>query len=278
MPELPEVETVRLGLEAKIKGRKLTALKIDRHDLRVPIPQSFGQTFLHHQLDHIERRAKYLLMFFKNTEQVLVWHLGMSGKVLILEGNEREKPSESHVHVVMLFDNEVEVRFRDPRRFGLMLPIHKMELNTHPLLAHLGPEPFAADFSSRYLQNVLKTKAAPIKNILCDQTVVAGLGNIYACEVLFRVGISPFRAGNSLRDAEIHQLIQAIHEILNEAIQAGGSSLRDHVQPNGSLGYFQKRFHVYDREDEPCPRCPSSIIARKVQAGRSTFYCPNCQR
>lgn len=277
MPELPEVETVRRGLEHAIKGRKLTDIMIARHDLRLPIPSSFIKTFQGHQVEHIDRRAKYLLVYFKDLDAVMVWHLGMSGRVLILEGKDRQQEQESHVHVIMTFDDSVEVRFRDPRRFGLLTAVDRDQLSTHRLLAHLGPEPLGKELSPDYLLELLKGKKAPIKSIICDQAVIAGVGNIYACEALFQAGISPLRLGHTLSRDEVAKLIHAIQAVLKDAVRAGGSSLRDHVQPNGMRGYFQKLFTVYDREGEKCLKCKKSNIVRTVQSGRSTFYCPTCQ-
>jgi formamidopyrimidine-DNA glycosylase len=278
MPELPEVETVRQGLEQAIKGRELTDIRIARQDLRLPIPSNFTKTFQNHRVEHVDRRAKYLLVFFKALDAVMVWHLGMSGRVLILEGKERQQEMEPHVHVIMTFDDCVEVRFRDPRRFGLLVAVDRNQLFSHPLLAHLGPEPLGKELSLEYLSNVLEGKKAPIKSILCDQALIAGVGNIYACEALFKAGISPFRLGQSLSREEVSNLILAIQAVLRDAVQAGGASIRDHVQPNGMRGYFQELFAVYDREGERCLRCKKTNIMRKIQSGRSTFYCPTCQK
>jgi formamidopyrimidine-DNA glycosylase len=278
MPELPEVETVRRGLEPAITGRVLTEIKLARHDLRIPIPPHFIQTFHNHRVERVERRAKYILIYFEKVDAVMVWHLGMSGRVLILEGTQRQQPLESHVHALMVFDDQVEVRFRDPRRFGLLTAIDQQALSSHRLFKNIGPEPFDPEFSQSYLAAVLKNKKAPIKSILLDQRVVAGLGNIYVCEALFQAGISPFRSGQTLSKKEISILILEIQSVLQDAIRSGGSSLRDHVQPNGMLGYFQKLFSVYDREGKRCTKCQKSNIKRKTQSGRSTFYCSYCQR
>lgn len=283
MPELPEVETVRRGLEPALLGRRLLKAEARRKDLRFPFPDNFAARLLGRTITALSRRAKYLLADLDNGE-VLIAHLGMSGSFRVEDDapgafhHERSKLS-AHDHVVLTTDRNVTVTYNDPRRFGFMLLVPRAELDTHPLLKGLGIEPLGNELSSSYLLSVFTKRSAPLKAALLDQRVVAGLGNIYVCEALFRAGLSPRRSARTLRAAGAERLAGAIRAVLQEAVEAGGSSLRDHAQTNGELGYFQHRFQVYDRAEQPCVRrgCKGTV-RRIVQSGRSTFYCPACQK
>lgn len=276
MPELPEVETVRLGLEQAMAGRLLLRVMQRRPDLRRPFPPLFERRLTGRRIDSLSRRAKYLVLHLDDGAAVLV-HLGMSGRMLV--GRQSNDPFGTHDHVVFDLDDGGRVVFNDARRFGLMDLTETALLAAHPLLRDIGPEPLGEHFTAKLLAARIAGKSSPIKIVLLDQTVVAGIGNIYASEALFRSGINPLRAANSLKPAEIAKLVPAIQSVLLEAIAAGGSSLRDHRRPDGELGYFQHGFKVYDRESEPCPDCTCREgIQRIVQGGRSTFYCAKKQR
>jgi len=282
MPELPEVETVRLGLVPVLEGHRLTGVEVRRPDLRVPFPDNFAARLRGRRVVRLERRAKYLLVHFDDGGDMALIHLGMSGRMVVEgpgQGNAPRPPSP-HDHVVFETDAGARVVFNDPRRFGLMTLIAPGAAADHPLLAGLGPEPLAPSFSAEDLARRLRGKAAPIKAALLDQRVVAGLGNIYVCESLFRAGLSPRRRAGTVQGGRAVRLHGAILAVLREAIAAGGSSLRDHRRPDGELGYFQHSFSVYGREDERCPGCDckGGVIRRIVQSGRSTFYCPTRQR
>ena len=276
MPELPEVETVRLGLEQAMAGRLLLRVMQRRPDLRRPFPPKFELRLTGRRIDSLSRRAKYLVLHLDDGAAVLV-HLGMSGRMLV--GRQSNDPFGAHDHVVFDLDDGGRVVFNDARRFGLMDLTETASLADHPLLRDIGPEPLGEHFTPKLLASRVAGKSSPIKIVLLDQTVVAGIGNIYASEALFRAGINPTRAANGLKPAEIAKLVPAIQSVLTEAIAAGGSSLRDHRRPDGELGYFQHGFKVYDREGEPCPDCTCATgIQRIVQGGRSTFYCAKKQR
>lgn len=276
MPELPEVETVRRGLAKVWEGRRFARVTTYRADLRQPFPEGFAQVLTGACVLRMDRRAKYLLVHLSG-DWVLIIHLGMSGRMVISE--ESGQPLGPHDHVVFVTDEGIRVTFTDPRRFGLMTLAREEELDGHPLLAQLGPEPFDPAFDAACLGRALAGRAAPIKAVLLDQKTVAGLGNIYVCESLFRAGIHPERAARDVAPAKVAVLHAAIREVLTEAIAAGGSSLRDHVTPDGELGYFQHNFAVYDREGLPCPGCDCRRkIQRIVQSGRSTFFCAKRQK
>lgn len=279
MPELPEVETVRRGLATVLEGRRLVRVQALRPDIRVPLPPDFVQALTGKRVASLGRRAKYLLMAVEGGP-VVIGHLGMSGRMTVAAG---EPPPGKHDHVRFVTNDGVTVSFCDPRRFGLMVFAEADGLDRHPLLAGLGPEPLDESFTAAVLAAALAGRASPIKAALLDQRTVAGLGNIYVSEALFRAGISPLRLAGSLTRREVARLVPAIKAVLGEAIAAGGSSLRDHVQPSGELGYFQHRFAVYDRAGEACPGCDcdrarTGGIRRIVQSGRSTFYCSQRQR
>lgn len=274
MPELPEVETTRRGLALKLEGRRITRIEARRPDLRFPLPKNFTKTILGRRVEALERRAKYILI---RLEGGLVWiiHLGMSGRMVLRAG----WPNDigPHDHVIFATDEGWAATFNDTRRFGMMDLVPAGKLAEHRLLKGLGPEPLDDAFTPAVLAAALKGKKAPMKAALLDQTVVAGLGNIYVCEALFRAGIDPKRLAGSVKPEKLAKLVQAIKAVLREAIKAGGSSLRDYVQSDGELGYFQTRFRVYDHEGEPCQAC-GAPIKRIVQSGRSTFYCGRCQK
>jgi len=279
MPELPEVETVARGLERVWLDRTLTAVTVRRAGLRRPFPKDFAERLTGRRFVAVGRRAKYLLAHF-DSGLVLLGHLGMSGRMVI--SGLVNTPPGPHDHVAFITDNATMVTMTDPRRFGLLDLATEAELATHPLLAGLGPEPLEDAFTAEVLGAALAGKMTAIKLALLDQTVVAGLGNIYVCESLFRAGISPLRPAGAVSGPELVALVAAIKAVLQEAIAAGGSSLRDHVRPDGELGYFQHGFKVYGRAGQPCPDCagPPACpgIERIVQGGRSTFYCARRQR
>jgi formamidopyrimidine-DNA glycosylase len=279
MPELPEVETVCRGLAACLQGRVLTGLVQRRPNLRLPLPRRFAERLTGRRFERIERRAKYILMHFDDG-QVLICHLGMTGRMLL---GGPAPALEVHDHVVFYAEGDVSVRFNDARRFGLMDLTTAAGLARHKLLAGLGPEPLGPEFNGRVLAKALAGKRTPIKAALLDQKVVAGIGNIYASEALFRAGISPKRLAHTVQGERANKLARMVRAVLNEAVAAGGSSLRDYVQTDGELGYFQHRWRVYEREGLRCRGCdcnPEATggIRRIVQSGRASFYCPRKQR
>ncbi len=280
MPELPEVETVRRGLATVLEGRRLARVQAFRPDLRLPLPEDFAQMLTGRRVRSVGRRAKYLVISVEDGP-VLLGHLGMSGRVVIAPAH--DDPPRKHDHVRFLTEDGMLVTYTDPRRFGLFVFAPAADPQSHPLLAGLGPEPLDDAFTPAVLTRAFKEKITPVKVALLDQRIVAGIGNIYASEALFRAGIAPMRAAGSLTSREAEALVPAIKSVLGEAIAAGGSSLRDHVQPSGELGYFQHRFAVYDREGEACPGCDcdrsrTGGVRRLAQSGRSTFYCSHRQR
>lgn len=278
MPELPEVETVCRGLAPVMEGHVLASVVQRRPNLRTPFPDDFVGRLTGRRIDQLTRRAKYVVAYLDDG-QVLLIHLGMSGRMTVIEPGAGVLPDAGkHDHVDFVMETGVLVRFNDPRRFGLMALSHVDELATHPMLAGIGPEPLGNQFNSHMLAEALAKRKSPIKTTLLDQRLVAGLGNIYVCEALFRSRIDPLRAANSLSLLEIDLLYREIRDVLEDAIKAGGSSLRDHRQANGELGYFQHNFRIYGREGEPCitPECDGTV-GRLVQGGRSTFFCGKCQ-
>jgi len=279
MPELPEVETIRRGLAACLEGKRLLEVVQRRPDLRFPLPRGFAGRLAGRRVARIDRRAKYLLVRLDDG-QVLICHLGMTGRFIIGKGRPEPEP---HDHVIFLAEGNVAVRFNDARRFGFMALTAEGTLARHKHLVGLGPEPLGPEFDGPRLAAALAGKKTPIKAALLDQRVVAGLGNIYVSEALFRAGISPKRLARTVQGDRAERLARAIADVLNEAIEAGGSSLRDYVQTDGELGYFQHRWRVYDREGKPCPGCDCDVaktggIRRIVQSGRATYYCPRRQR
>ncbi|MBM3491468.1 MAG: bifunctional DNA-formamidopyrimidine glycosylase/DNA-(apurinic or apyrimidinic site) lyase [Alphaproteobacteria bacterium] len=274
MPELPEVETVRRGLLGLLVGRRIVRVETHRLDLRWPLPTGFAARLTGRRVVSLDRRAKYLLA---HLDDGWVWltHLGMSGRLFLDRSN--LGPPAPHEHIRIVIEQGDVVRYQDHRRFGMMDLVRADELHRHRLLAALGPEPLAADFDGALLSARLAGRHTPIKAALLDQKLVAGLGNIYVCEALYRAGLSPRRLAASCAGRRAERLVGAIRAVLEEAVAAGGSSLRDYVQASGELGYFQHAFRVYDRAGEPCGGC-GRPIRRLVQAGRSTFYCAYCQR
>ncbi len=269
------------GLQAKLQGRRIARAEVRRPDLRWPFPTGLAARLTGAEVLGFRRRAKYILMRLSGGDSVLI-HLGMSGRMLI-EPAGRNDAAPPHEHVMLQTDAGADggwrVGFVDPRRFGSVDLVRTDAEDAHRLLAELGPEPLGDDFSVASLSAALAGKHTPIKAALLDQKNVAGLGNIYVCEALFRAGISPLRQAHTIPGARAARLVPEIKATLTEAIAAGGSSLRDYVQPDGELGYFQHAWKVYGREGEPCPRCASCPgIKRIVQSGRSTFYCARVQR
>ncbi len=283
MPELPEVETVRRGLLPVMEGQMIARAQVNRPDLRWPFPPDMATRLTGAHIHGLRRRSKYILADLSTGESLLI-HLGMSGRMLIsgaqVGGFHHDHPAPAkHDHVVLDMGNGARITFNDARRFGAMDLLPTAGAEAHPLLSVLGPEPLGNDFHETYLRSRLANRATPIKSALLDQHLVAGLGNIYVCEVLFRAGIHPARLARDVTFAETALLVPLIRQVLEEAIEAGGSSLKDFRQADGELGYFQHRFKVYDREGQPClaPDC-GATLHRIVQSGRSSFFCPHCQR
>ena len=283
MPELPEVETVRRGLAPVMEGARIVQADVNRPDLRWPFPERMAERLTGQKVLQLRRRSKYILADLEGGETLLI-HLGMSGRMVVsgdaLGRFVHDHPApEKHDHVVFHMEDGARITFNDPRRFGAMDLMATEGAEGHKLLAGLGPEPLGNSFDEAYLVGALKGRNTPIKTALLDQKIVAGLGNIYVCEALFRAGVSPIRKAGQISTQRIKRLVPAIRDVLTEAIAAGGSSLRDFRQADGELGYFQHNFDVYGREGAPCrsPDCPS-VIRRVVQSGRSSFYCPSCQR
>jgi formamidopyrimidine-DNA glycosylase len=275
MPELPEVETVMRGLDQHLTGRRIVAARLNRPDIRFLVPPELPDVLTGALVLGFRRRGKFMLMRLEGGFSVLI-HLGMSGRMLI------DGVPALHEHLTIETEGGGRVGFVDPRRFGVLDLLRTEAEDTHRLLAGMGPEPLGNLFSAPVLAAALQGRATAIKILLLDQRVVAGIGNIYASEALFRAGIDPRRAGGKIARPRIEALVQAIRETLLEAIAAGGSSLRDYVQPSGELGYFQHAWKVYGRTGEPCERCPGletcGGITQITQAGRSTFYCRRTQR
>lgn len=287
MPELPEVETVRRGLQPVLEGRVLADVQQRRGDLRWPLPDRFGERLQGRKVLRLRRRSKWILLDLDASEdagdETWMVHLGMSGRMLI-DGAEtvdlhhpREAPGK-HDHIIVTTDQGARITYNDARRFGAMDLWPTDELDQHPHLATLGPEPLGNAFNANVLASAFKGRNSPVKSALLDQKTVSGLGNIYVCEALFRSGIHPTRLAGSIAAKRIEVLTGEVVATLSEAIEAGGSSLRDYRQADGELGYFQHSFKVYGREDAPCTTqgC-KGVIRRITQSGRSTFYCPKCQ-
>jgi formamidopyrimidine-DNA glycosylase len=293
MPELPEVETVRQGLASTMTGARIETVALARGDLRTPFPERFVERLVGRRIEALSRRAKYILVHLDSGE-ALIMHLGMSGSFRVEKKGARAAPGgfhfarskdEAHDHVTFGLSNGARVVYNDPRRFGSMTLARLDASGNAAPLSGLGLEPLGEDFNGAALAHLFAGRKAPLKAALLDQSLVAGLGNIYVCEALHRAKLSPRRAAGTLAlksgapSAKAEALARAIRAVLEEAIAAGGSTLRDHRQTNGALGYFQHSFLVYEKEGAACPRprCPGRIV-RIVQAGRSTFYCPACQR
>jgi formamidopyrimidine-DNA glycosylase len=294
MPELPEVETVRRGLAPTLVGARILQVELRRPDLRFPFPPNFAEKLRGRRIESLGRRAKYLIAALDDG-MALIAHLGMSGSFRIEASGQGggETPglfamprskNAAHDHVVLHLD-DARVVYNDPRRFGFMTLASGTELDSHPLFVHLGVEPLSNSFDAKVLAQLFTGRKTPLKSALLDQKLISGLGNIYVCEALHRSGLSPNRPAGELVKADgaptrlAEKLARAIHDVLTEAVAAGGSSLRDHRQADGSLGYFQHNFRVYGRTGEACatPSCRGTIL-RQTQSGRSTFYCPLCQK
>ena len=290
MPELPEVETVRRGLQPVMEGSKILIAEARRKDLRFPFQKDFVARLKGQTVTGLGRRAKYLMADLGSGD-VLLMHLGMSGSFRIQKDKDAQTPGQfhhprgkngAHDHVVFHMSSGAAVIFNDPRRFGYMKIIARNELDEEPLLRGLGPEPLGNEFDAAMLAASCEGKATSLKAALLDQRVVAGLGNIYVCEALYRAHLAPKRQASTLADRkggptdDAKRLVDSIHTVLNQAIKAGGSSLRDHRQTDGELGYFQHSFLVYDREGQKCG-C-GGVVKRFTQNGRSTFWCPKCQK
>jgi formamidopyrimidine-DNA glycosylase len=283
MPELPEVETVRRGLLPVLEGKRIVHAAVNRPDLRWPLPDRMAGRLTGATVLTLRRRSKYILADLDRDETLII-HLGMSGRMLVsgrmLGDFHHDHPAPArHDHIVLDIEGGARVTFNDARRFGMMDLVPTDRAEEHPLLRGLGPEPLGNGFDEDYLVGRLSGRRTPVKAALLDQSLVAGLGNIYVSEVLHRTGISPRRLAGRIGDARVRSLVPAIRTVLSEAIEAGGSSLRDFRHADGELGYFQHTFRVYDREGQPCatPRC-TGTVRRIVQSGRSSFYCPVCQR
>lgn len=283
MPELPEVETVRRGLAPVMDRVVMTQVDVNRPDLRWPFPDDMAARLSGQKVLGLRRRSKYILVDLQSKESLLI-HLGMSGRMLIsghtIGDFHHEHPAPAkHDHVVFHMEGGVRITFNDARRFGAMDLMQTTEQEKHWLIRDLGPEPLSNAFDETYFVERLKGRNTPIKSALLDQRIVSGLGNIYVCEVLFRAGIHPKRKAANISATRVAGLVPIIRDVLNEAIAAGGSSLKDYRQTDGELGYFQHGFQVYDRENQPCvtPDC-AEPINRIVQSGRSSFFCAQCQR
>jgi formamidopyrimidine-DNA glycosylase len=291
MPELPEVETVRRGLEAALVGARFAQVEQRRRDLRFPFPKNFAARLTGRKVEVLRRRAKYILAQLDDGH-TLVMHLGMSGSFRIEDEKRAKTPGDfhhprskdaAHDHVVFHLSTGQRIVYNDPRRFGFMNLIEAGKLDDHPLFRNVGIEPLGNELNAANLARLFAGKTAPLKTALSDQRLIGGLGNIYVSEALHRAGLSPRRAAGSIArkngapTGRAERLAQAIREVLEEAVAAGGSSLRDHRQTNGELGYFQHKFRVYDREGQACPRC-GGVVKRIVQAGRATFFCGACQK
>ena len=293
MPELPEVETVRRGLQPVMEGAKILHAEARRKDLRFPFQKDFVARLTGQTVTGLGRRAKYLMADLGSGD-VLLMHLGMSGSFRVEKKDDGHTPGEfhyprgkdaAHDHVLFRMSSGADIIFNDPRRFGYMKVIGRRAIEEEPLLRDLGPEPLGNEFDADMLARACANKKTSLKAALLDQRVVAGLGNIYVCEALFRAHLSPRRLAATLATKKgettehARHLVDAIHDVLNQAIKAGGSSLRDHRQTSGELGYFQHSFQVYDREGEKClSKGCGGIVRRFVQNGRSTFWCPKCQK
>lgn len=274
MPELPEVETVCRGLAPALTGHKITSVTVNRRKLRIPVPRDFEKTLTGSRIVKIRRRAKYIIMELDNGTSAL-WHLGMSGSMII---SATMPVPAKHDHVIFQAGGKT-ITFNDPRRFGLVTADQTKNLADNKLLRHLGPEPLESGFNAKYLHEKLSTKKIAVKLAIMDQRLVVGVGNIYASEALFAARIDPRRSALTITREEAATLARAIKAVLKRAIAAGGSSLRDYVQADGELGYFQHAWAVYNKKGKACPGCRCTLaktggIAKIIQGGRATFYCP----
>ena len=271
MPELPEVETTRRGLVPHVRRRRIRALKVYERRLRWPVPASLPRRLAGQRILSTGRRGKYLLLTLDRG--TLLVHLGMSGNLRVVAA---DSPRDLHDHFDLVLDSGRALRFNDPRRFGSLLYVRGDPL-AHPLLAHLGPEPFAREFDADYLWRITRGRRVAVKQLLMNSRLVVGVGNIYASEALFRARVRPQRAARSLTRAEAARLVRAVRAVLAQAIRAGGTTLRDYLNAEGSPGYFRQRLYVYERAGSPCRRCGARVRAI-TQGQRSTYYCPACQK
>jgi formamidopyrimidine-DNA glycosylase len=290
MPELPEVETIRRGLVSAMQGRRIVSVTLRRGDLRFPLPERFAERLEGRRVQDLARRAKYLLAHLDNADTLLV-HLGMSGRITVLPraGRARRAVRDgqgegAHDHVIFAMENGTRIVYADPRRFGMMDLVAARDLDRYWLLKDLGAEPLGEGFHSAYLAHALHRRRTSLKAALLDQRTIAGLGNIYACEALFRAGLSPRRIAATVAPKgrptlRSDAIVAAVRSVLTDALAAGGSTLRDYARADGTLGYFQHAFEVYDREGHPCPRpgC-GGTVKRIVQGARASYFCPRCQR
>lgn len=280
MPELPEVETIRQGIGPYLEQRTISDLSVARYDLRGTIPQDIRQTVQGQKVLDLARHGKYILMNLSNN-QTVIWHMGMSGSVRVYKKNGDDISEKKHDHIRILTDHGDTIIYNDPRRFGMFYTNSTSDVKDAPPFCHMGPD--ALNITEEDFFNAIQKKRSPIKTALLDQTVVAGLGNIYVCEALFEVQVSPKRLACDVTKKEASELVRAFKAILLRSIEKGGSSLKDHRMTDGSMGYFQNLFHVYGRKGLSCPRCScdaenKGCIVQIKQSGRSTFYCPNTQR
>lgn len=281
MPELPEVETVIRGLKPHLEGGEIVDAKNYRKDLRIPFPKNLKKSLTGQKILNITRRAKYILVHLSGGN-ILVIHLGMSGRVTVISKNE-EYDLQKHDHFMMAMKDGVSIVYNDPRRFGMIFLVEEDKIHDHKVFNHLGPEPLGNEFSGSILAERLKNKKTSIKQALLDQRVVVGVGNIYASEALYQAGINPTKRAELVKGEKIELLVRCIRDVLNRAIKAGGSTLKDYRSADGELGYFQHSFKVYDRANELCPKCKKAgvtkpCIKKIVQSGRSTYYCAKTQR
>jgi len=270
MPELPEVETTRLGILPVLKNQRITEVVVRDARLRWPVPPDFAERLTGQRILHVHRRAKYLLIELERG--TVIWHLGMSGSLRIL--NSGTQP-QLHDHIDVQLDSGRLLRFNDPRRFGCALWTD--DPHAHELITHLGPEPLSDEFNAEYLAGKARKRSVAIKQFIMNAGIVVGVGNIYASEALFRAGIRPRRAAGRIKRDELQRLASAIKTVLGEAIKVGGTTLRDYVNANGAPGYFRQKLFVYERAGEQCRRCKTPIV-QIVQGARSTYYCPQCQK
>ena len=281
MPELPEVETVRRGLAPVMEGQRIERVVQNRANLRFPFPERFAERLTGAQIMHLGRKAKFLTLAL-STDEVLVMHLGMTGRFTVVGDklgafHHETGTDPRHDHVVFHLESGARVTYNDPRRFGFMELWPAAQFQAYPRLMAMGPEPLSNGFSEAYLNAALKGRKTPIKSALLDQSVIAGLGNIYVCEALWRAGVSPRRSAATIPGQRAARLVPAINDVIAEAIAAGGSSISDFASASGELGYFQHSFAVYDREGDACRNC-GKPVQRIVQSGRSSFFCSACQR
>jgi formamidopyrimidine-DNA glycosylase len=281
MPELPEVETVRGGIEKAALGKIIKEITVNRRDLRFPLSEEFEEALTGARFENFTRRGKYVIAHISGGH-VMVLHLGMSGRVRIF-APDQEYTARKHDHVIFTLDDGARLVFEDPRRFGYILLRADEDWEALPPFDAMGPEPLGNEFNGDILRVKLKGRKTPIKTALLDQRIVAGLGNIYVCEALYRAGIHPARLSGKVKPAESEALTRHIRDVLKDAIKAGGSTLRDYQKTDGSLGYFQYSFGVYDREGQACPDCDCDVlktggVARMVQSGRSSYYCARRQK